>query len=140
MPDFETFTRELVPLKAEPQVTIQKRGTMSLNKSAHVSIGSPDAVELLYDPAARIIGLRAIDNGVDHSYLVRASTRAASGPYVISAMAFFKFYDIDHSQTMRWPAHLDNDVLCIDLNDESTPVTSNRAARPGQPPMPQDEH
>lgn len=130
MSHFETFSRSMVPLKREPHVTIQRRGTMSLNKSAHVALGSPDAVELLYDSTDRIVGLRPADPRADHAYPVRASTNAGSGPFVISAIAFTKFYDIDTSQSLRWPAYMDSDVLCINLDDTPTPVTSNRARTP----------
>ena len=57
MADFEVFTRRMVPLVKQPTATLQKRGTMSLNKAAHVALGSPDAVELLYDRAEQIIGM-----------------------------------------------------------------------------------
>lgn len=127
MPKFETFTKHLVPLKRDPHVTIQRRGTMSLNKSAHVALGSPDAVELLYDCADRIVGLRPVDPRADHAYMVRPSTNAVSGPFAISAMAFTKFYDIDTTQSLRWAAYVDDGVLCINLNETATPVTSNRA-------------
>lgn len=132
MPQFETFTRSLVPLKREPHVTIQRRGTMSLNKSAHVALGSPAAVELLYDAGERIVGLRAVDPRADHAYMVRP-TNAANGPFAISAMAFTKFYGIVTDRSLRWPAYLDDGVLCIDLNQQATPVTSNRARRQEQP-------
>ena len=42
-------------------------------------------------------------------------------------MAFTKFYDIDTSQSLRRNAFLDDGVLCLNLNDLATPVTSNRA-------------
>lgn len=129
MPQFETFTKSMVPLKRDPHVTIQRRGTMSLNKSAYVALGSPEAVELLYDPAERIVGLRPVDPRADHAYTVRASTTSGSGTFAISAMAFTRFYDIDTTQSRRWPAYLDDGVLCINLNHPATPVTSNRAGR-----------
>ncbi|MGI8761390.1 MAG: hypothetical protein ACR2LF_08895 [Jatrophihabitantaceae bacterium] len=133
MPDFETFSRGLVPLKSQPQVTIQKRGAISLNKSAYVALDTPDAVELLYDRDKHIVGIRPVDARAGHAYPLRPSTRSASGPYVISAMAFTKFYDIDTSVTLRWFAYVEDGVLCVDLCHEATPVTSNRARRPEPP-------
>ena len=59
--------------------------------------------------------------------LIRSSTPAGSGPYVITAMAFLRFYDLTHDTSRRWPAHLTGGVLCIDLTTPGTPVTSNRA-------------
>lgn len=129
MPQFETFTKRMIPLKRDPHITIQKRGTMSLNKSAYVALGSPDAVELLYDTGERIVGLRPADSLAEHAHTVRASTTSGSGTFAISAMAFTKFYDIDTTRSLRWAAYLDDGVLCINLNDPATPVTSNRARK-----------
>lgn len=117
----------MLPLKSDPHVTIQKRGTISMNRSAFLAAGSPDAVELLYDRDARIIGLRAIEVNAHNAYHVRHPSRSANGPWIISAMAFTKFYDIDTSTTLRWDAYLDGGALCVDLNQSATPVTSNRA-------------
>ena len=126
MANFETFNRGLLTLKSEPHVTIQRRGAMSMNRSAFIAIGSPDAVELLYDREARVIGLRPVRATADHAYQVRRSTRADSGPWVISAMAFMHYYDIDIAKTRRWCAYLDHDVLCVDLNQEPTIVQNPR--------------
>ena len=127
MPNFQTFSRSLLPLKAEPQITIVRRGTMSLNKSAHVALGSPAAVELLYDPAERIVGLRPADPRGKDAYVIRQPTSGEKGPFVITAMAFTKFYDIDTSESLRRIAYVDDGVLCVCLNDAATSVTSNRA-------------
>jgi hypothetical protein len=130
MPNFETFSRRMVPLKAEPHVTIQRRGAISLNRSSFAAIGSPDAVELLYDRDKRIVGLRPVPAQADNAYHVRPSSAAPSGPLVISAMAFTKFYDIDTSITRRFDAYLDDGVLCVDLTQDGTPVGGNRRAKP----------
>jgi hypothetical protein len=130
MGDFESFSREMLSLKADPQVTIQKRGAISLNRPAYLVLGSPDAVELLYDRKDRVVGLRPIDPRADNAYRVRRASPSASGPWVISAMAFTKFYDIDTARSLRWPARLNGDVLCVDLSAVGTRVSSNRAAKP----------
>lgn len=131
MPNFESFSKRMVPTKSMPAVTIQRRGALSLNRAAYSAIGSPHAVELLYDRSARVIGVRPIKADADNAYAVRPATRK-SGPFVVSAMAFSQFYDIDTSCTRRWPAYLEDGVLCVDLSlDNGDPVTSNRTARPG---------
>ena len=129
MPNFESFNRRMVPLRSVPHVTIQKRGAFSLNRSAYEALGAPDAVELLYDRDERIIGLRAAPATDADASHVRASSRSASGPWMVSAMAFTKFYDIDTSVTRRHEAYLDDDVLCVDLRKDGEPVTSNRETR-----------
>jgi hypothetical protein len=130
MANFEAFSRRMLPLKADPHVTIQKRGTISLNRSAFVALGEPSAVELLYDRDRSIVGLRPVDAKADDAYQVRRSSPSASGPWVISAMAFTRFYDIDTTQSLRWSAYLDNDVLCADISEAGRPVSSNRARKP----------
>lgn len=120
----------MLSLKADPMLTFQRRGAISLNRSAFASLDSPDAVELLFDREHHIVGLRPIDPRADNAYHVRRSSRSASGPWVISAMAFTKFYDIDTSVSLRRPAYLDDGVLCVDLSKDGIPVVSNRSAKP----------
>jgi hypothetical protein len=127
MPNFETFNRSLLQLKAEPQITVLRRGIISLNRSAYAAIDSPDAVELLYDTSERIVGLRPIDVRAQSAYVVRQPTGGGRGPFVITAMAFTKFYDIDTSQSLRRNAFVHDGVLCMSLDEAATPVTSNRA-------------
>jgi hypothetical protein len=127
VPSFETFTRRLVPLAREPMVTIHKRGTISLNKSAHAELGSPAAVELLFDRDEMIVGLRCVDPSVDHAYPVRSASGRDNGPYIISAIAFTKFHAIKPEVSLRWPSHMDGDVLCVPIKAEGIRVTSNRA-------------
>ncbi len=126
MPDFETFSRRLLSLQAQPHVTIQRRGSMSLNQSALQALGGPEAVELLYDRAAAIVGLRAVDPHSDSAYQVRRASRSPTGPWVISAMAFTKFYGIDVSATRRWPAYVEDSVLCVDLAAAPVAVSGER--------------
>lgn len=125
MSDFESFSRHLVPSRHEPRVTLQKRGAISLNASAYRMLGAPAAVELLYDRARRVIGLRPVDREAGNAYPVRPAT-SASGPFVVSAMAFTRYYEIDTTVTRRWPVYLEDGVLCIDLRSEtgSTPTPS----------------
>jgi hypothetical protein len=85
-------------------------------------------VELLYDRDDRVIGLRAIDAAAEHACRVRSTTGRDNGPYIISAVAFTRFYEIETRQSIRWEAELDDDVLCIYLDRPGTPVTSNRAS------------
>lgn len=124
MPNFESFSRRMLPLRTDPFVTIQRRGSFSLNRSAYVALGSPESVELLYDRDESIVGLRAIASNAENAYHVRHSSRAGRGPWVISAMAFTKFYGIDTTVTRRWAAHLDDDVLCVELSGEPLSGTS----------------
>lgn len=128
MPNFETFTKRMAPLAKKPYVTIQKRGTISLNAAAHAALGEPEAVELLYDRDERIVGLRAVSREAEHAYALRPQAGKSVGPYIVSGTAFAKYYKIDTSVSRRWVAQLEGDILCIDLKEAGTEVTSNRSA------------
>lgn len=127
MRDFETFTRRMIPLVKKPFVTIQKRGTMSFNKAAQVALGSPEAVELLFDKTNNVMGVRAIDPKVEHAYPMRAQGHKNDGPYIVSGAAFTKYYGIKTEEARRFSAEMEDGVLIIDLNSEGQVVTSNRS-------------
>ncbi|MGI8667345.1 MAG: hypothetical protein ACR2N4_15195 [Jatrophihabitans sp.] len=129
MPNFEVFTQRASPLAGVALVTIQKRGTLSLNRSAFAALCEPEAVELLFDRTARVIGLRHTQPEAAHAHLVRKPA-GRGGPFVISAIAFIRFYAIDIDRSLRWQARLEHGVLCVELSSAATPVTSNRAAHP----------
>jgi hypothetical protein len=132
MPNFEVFKKRMIPLQKQPYVTIQKRGTMSFNASAHAALGSPEAVELLYDPDEKVVGVRAVDAAVEHAYPLRTPGNKERS-FVLSGTAFTKYYGIDTTVSRRRKAYLEEDVLCVDLKEEGTVVTSNRSGT-GRPP------
>lgn len=127
MPNFETFTKRLIPLVKQPSLTIQKRGTMSINKAAHVALGEPEAVELLYDADEKIIGIRGVDREVGHAYPLRGTPNDSS--YVLSGRAFTAYYGIPTVESTRFEAAMIDDVLCVDLNQSGQVVTSNRRSK-----------
>ena len=129
MHNFESFSKPLLQHQANPQITILQRGTLSLNKAAYTALGSPESVELLYDPHDRVVGLRPIDGHAPNACLVRQPSSGGKGPFLITAMAFTRFYAIDTTQSLRREAVLDDGILCIGLDDAATPVTSNRARK-----------
>ena len=129
MAQFERFSHDQVALKREPWATIQKRGTISLNRSAYVMLGSPGPVELLYDAESQIVGLRACNPRDREAVHFRSPTGKDAGPFLLSAMAYLRFYGIAVLESRRWPAYLEDGVLCVDLRAPSLAVTSNRARR-----------
>ena len=128
--NFEVFTKRMVPLVKQPSVTIQKRGTMSLNASAHAALGAPAAVELLYDADAGVVGFRAVSPESPHAYPLRAVGKKPDGPFVVSGTAFTKYYGIDTGVSKRWVAEIVDGVLCVNLRGEFAVVTSNRSRPP----------
>lgn len=128
MPNFETFTKRMVPYSKSPFVTVQKRGTISLSASSFVLLGRPEAVELLYDAAERVIGIRAVDRDVEHAYPLRGtSAKRDDSTFMLSGMAFTKYYGIDTTVARRYTATMQDDVLCVDLKDEGTVVIGHRS-------------
>ncbi len=125
MPNFETFTRRSTPVAATPLVTIQKRGTISLNRTAHELLGSPEAVELLFDKGEQVIGIRAVDPSIRHAYPLRKQPSSYS--YLVAGQAFAKYYNIPIGETRRYEAEMIGDVLAIDLKQTAvTPVSRDR--------------
>lgn len=128
MPNFETFTKRMVPLTKAPTVTLQKRGTLSLNKAAHVAMGEPATVELLFDKDEQVIGIRGVSSEKAHAYPVRGVGKDAT-TFIVAGTAFAKYYGINTDDSRRFPAEMVEDVLCINLRGDSTIVTGNRQKR-----------
>jgi hypothetical protein len=116
LPDFETFQRQLSSIVRQPFVTIRRGGTLALSTAAHAALGSPAAVGLLYDVDARVIGVQPVDIHDERAHFVRAPTRPASGPFLVSAAAFIRYYDIDLTITLRRCAYVVDGTLCVDLD------------------------
>lgn len=125
MSGFEVFTKKMAPLGKTPGVTIQKRGIITINRSAHALLGEPKAVELLYDRERERIGLRAVDETAQHAYQLRPQGLGDTGPMVVAGTAFTNYYKIDTSVSRRWVPKLEDGVMVLDL-PEGLEVTSNR--------------
>lgn len=130
LPGFETFTKRMVPLGKNPYVTVQKRGLLSFNKAAHAALGAPEAVELLYNAQDRLIAVRPVDVDVPHAYKFRSvgGQRNEGATLLVAATAFTNYYGIPTDVSVRRRVRIEDGVLFIDLKDEGTVVTGNRAA------------
>ncbi len=129
---FEVFTRRLAPLGKTPSFTIQKRGTLSLNRSAYALLGEPEAVELLYDRDNSVVGMRPVGSDGPHAYPFRPLSKPRAddedrGPVVVAGTAFTQYYGIDTTVSRRWVPEMHDGVLCVDLKQEGTVATSNRS-------------
>ncbi|GLC62599.1 hypothetical protein PLESTB_001917900 [Pleodorina starrii] len=116
----------MTPLAKAPSVTIQKRGVISLNKTAHDLIGNAETVELLYDRDRQVMALRAADDSSPHAYAVRSGSKHGPGQAIVSATAFTAHYGIDTTATRRWRPFIEDGMLCVDLTTEGTIITGNR--------------
>ena len=126
-----TFRRQRAPLSGEPSVTIQKRGTFSINVHAYQALESPEAVELLYDRNERILGLRKVDPQSEFAYLVRPLGKGNS-TWLISGMAFTAHYGIPTQHAHRWDGRLEDNVLMFDLKQPGVEVTAGRKQPGGE--------
>ncbi len=129
---FEVFKKRFAPLVKQPYVTLQKKGILSINKAAYLALGSPAAVELLYDRDEQVIGLRPVEPTVEHAYPIRNAGDENANAFMLSGTAFTHYYEIPTPTSMRYPAAITDGMLCIDLKCAGTEVTSNRAGRTKQ--------
>ena len=127
MAAFEVFKRtEFRSGNSNPQVTIAQRGIFGLNQAAYAALGSPDAVEYLFDSDANEIGLRAIVVEAATAYRLRKS----GNTYRSRASAFATHCKIDTSHGRRYDAEMRDDILCISVKEgDGIPVTSNRTKK-----------
>lgn len=123
--NFEVFDKRATAFVKRPEVTVQSKGVLSINASAHHLLGQPDTVELLYDRARRVVGVRPVAPETAHAYPIR--NVGAGRTFVISGRAFFQYYEIATERPIRRDAKMVNGVLVIDLNDPGRDATSNRA-------------
>jgi hypothetical protein len=133
MTGFEVFKKRGTPVIKEPTVTVQKNGSIALNRPAYGALGEPTAIELLFDREERIIGMRGVSRKTGHSYPVR-NTESNPGQYLISGVAFTKYYEIKTDVSRRYPAHVNEDgILCVDLKGPVTEITGNRNGHSSKP-------
>lgn len=117
---FQVFKREIYsrPLEA-PTVTVDTRGAVRLNPAAVEAIGSPKHVELLFDSAVGVAGIRACDGGAPNAYLVSKSRQ-------ISCSAFTAYCRFERSK--RYPARFEEGLLKFRIGDpDAVRVRSNRS-------------
>lgn len=127
---FEVFQKSSAPVSRVPSVTLQKKGLLSINRAAHALIGSPEAVQLLWDPERRVMGLKPVPEADPNGYPARPqSAKTGKGPILVAATKFTQFYDIDTTTSLRYVPFAEDGVLCIDVSKPGQPVTSNRVSR-----------
>ncbi|MEX5304862.1 hypothetical protein RF644_03815 [Kocuria sp. CPCC 205258] len=69
-------------------MTIQKRGVISLNKSARELVDNAQTMELLYDLDRKVMALRGADDSSPYAYAGRSGSKRGPGQAIISATAF----------------------------------------------------
>ncbi len=126
---FERFEKRARPVTKEATVTLQRSGAISFNRVAWEAMGKPEAVELLFDPDTRRVGMQATDESAQYAYTLHGGAKRQQNTYLISGKAFTQYYEIDVSRSIRRIASIDDGMLVISLDDPGIEVTSNRGRR-----------
>jgi hypothetical protein len=128
--NFQQFDKQGARLVKTPELTIQGKGTIGLNASAYHLMGQPDAIEFLYDPDAKVIGLRPVPEEDVHAYPVRAvgavKDKDRAKTFLVAGTAFLKYYGIPFGDPVRREVSFVDGVLIVNLNDPGRSAMSNR--------------
>lgn len=126
---FEVFDKRAAPSTKEPWVTIQRKGLLSFNRAAADSLGTPEAVELLFDREAKKIGFRPVDPQSPRAFPMRKQGKreTANPNYLVGGTAFCNFYEIDTSFARRYRPEMDGSVLVVDLKQDYADATGGRS-------------
>lgn len=105
-----------------PSFRLQKNGEFHVNDAALGLIGRPQAVEFLYDPQRKAIGIRPADTKDQFSAL-RRRDKDRPHMHIFSGRAFTRFHGIDTSVARRYPVELVDGILVAELEAGSSGVT-----------------
>lgn len=122
--DWEEIPKENNPSWAAGlHVTLNKRGHIVINRTAHELMGRPEATLLLFDRINNRIGLRAANPGLRNAYRMVKTGR--HGGRLVRAYRLLAKKGIELPDTVQFPdARIDeDDVLILDLR---TAHVSNR--------------
>jgi hypothetical protein len=114
MGEWLIYDRRTAPVKDQPVVSLQKRGTFGMNRASYEALSRPPAVTLLYNPQTQAIGFKPAEAGDPRAYPVREQSKGSS--WQTAGKAFLQHHGIpipDHSS--RYMAQLVDGVLVVDL-------------------------
>lgn len=123
--EFESFDRRQIPAQTRPIATLQRKGLLSLNQAAILALSEPEALELLYDPKARVVGLKPMPISENKAYPVRQQRGTHS--YMVSLTRLCNYYGIDTSTALRYAPTMMDGVLVIELDKSIGDATGPRA-------------
>lgn len=124
MGGFEVFRSKGARGGTGDTLTIGKRGQLSIGQDAYQQLGKPEAVELLYDRKAKLLGLRPVAATSETAYIVRGGDIS----HTVSGMALLRHYGIPFgTAAIRRRGKMAAGIFWVDLNDPGVEVTSNRA-------------
>ena len=123
---FEVYDKRRASASKHPYVTIQRKGPFSFNRAAYELMGSPNAIELLYDRDEERIGFRPTSPDRPQAFPVRAQGKN-SVTHIVAGQSFTKHYGLDTSLARRYPVRMEDKILVLDLRGDSVEVTGPRA-------------
>jgi hypothetical protein len=120
---FELYVKGLIPREERPALTVLKRGAISFNQAAYGALGEPRAVQLLFSPQARVIGLRGTSPEHPSAHPVRRQKQTRS--FLVAAKGFLRHYGISFEVSRRYRGELRGNTLVFDLTEP--PIGTGRA-------------
>lgn len=129
--DFEEFSPGTARKSADPKLTLQKGGTISLNSAAVEKLrraGEKDEdqipVVFLYDARKRLVAIKRVEKS-PNQYLIRKQPNSTS--FLVSAAAFARHHGIDTSEARRYDARLfGKDMIGFGLDDRHETVARDK--------------
>ena len=138
---FEVFSKRSAGKMRQPTITVQKRGTLSVNASAAAFLAGGEIpekevpVELLYDRERKILGLRKAQTEHVSVYMLRKQTKSDS--FLLAGKAFTAYYGIPTGEARRYVAKDFGDgILGAELGGEYTDASREEAAGEEAPKLP----
>ncbi len=124
-PEWEIYQLRGARASVSAEVTIQARGSLTINKSARNALGDPEAVVLLYSAKDKLIGMRAAKREDPYSYPLREVSKSS---FAIAAGSFCRYYRIPLTDVARrYTAKMYDDVLGISLKEEPITIIGSRS-------------
>jgi hypothetical protein len=107
---FEVFSHQGNKAVSEPRVTVSKNGLLSVNTLCRQRfLKDAEAVQLLFDPETRRVGIKPVAKAAEHAYTFRQGKSGGQ----ISGHAFLKHYNIAHAKTKAYPAAWDEQAAAV---------------------------
>ena len=99
----------------EPQVSLARNGTLTVNKAATALWGdpAPDYIQLLYNRKSKTIALRPCNEGEAGCYRLRPISE--SGSRQVGAKSFAEAYGIDLSDTHKTTPRVEDGVMLFSI-------------------------
>jgi len=97
-------------------VAVWADATISISNAAYELLGSPDTVQLLFDPRLRRIGIRPVERDAARAVYSSYFFLGGGGQNLIPARRFCEHYGVPVGETRRYtPKEVVDGVLVVDL-------------------------